>query len=352
MVDHVDVSAAALRRSVADLFDPKPAIYWLDLCLTGATGWLAFSLAVAVAPGSPAWVVWTLLAILALYRAAVFTHELVHIRKERLPGFRTAWNLICGVPLLAPSFMYDGVHQEHHFRSRYGTSRDGEYLPFGTPPRSRILVYFASHLLLPPLAVIRFGLLAPLSLLSQSWRRALLERASSLSIDPGYHRSVPDPVPASWARQEFACAAFVWAVAVSVVSGQLPLSVLMQYYVTLLGILLFNAIRTLAAHRYRNRDRTLSFSEQLADSINVTGGGLATVLLAPVGLRYHALHHLFPTMPYHSLGAAHRRLLEKLPAGSAYHETLRRNIPQALRELWRAASTINRAAQPEPPAAS
>ncbi len=39
----------------------------------------------------------------------------------------------------------------------------------------------------------------------------------------------------------------------------------------------------------------------------------------PVGLRYHALHHLFPFLPYHNLGKAHARLIARLPAGSPYH---------------------------------
>ena len=39
---------------------------------------------------------------------------------------------------------------------------------------------------------------------------------------------------------------------------------------------------------------------------------------APVGLRYHALHHLFPTLPYHNLKAAHEYLLVHLPPESPY----------------------------------
>jgi hypothetical protein len=37
----------------------------------------------------------------------------------------------------------------------------------------------------------------------------------------------------------------------------------------------------------------------------------------PLGLRYHALHHLFPSLPYHALGTAHRRLIVALPPDSA-----------------------------------
>src|SRR3546814_12815545 len=67
--------------------------------------------------------------MLALYRAASFIHELTHIRKGALPGFRFGWNLIVGIPLMIPSFMYEEVHTQHHARTRYGTASDPEYLP-------------------------------------------------------------------------------------------------------------------------------------------------------------------------------------------------------------------------------
>ncbi|MGZ3662757.1 MAG: fatty acid desaturase, partial [Bdellovibrionota bacterium] len=83
----------------------------------------------------------------------------------------------------------------------------------------------------------------------------------------------------------------------------------------------------------RNRQsKELSFTEQYEDSVNVEGPGIVMELIAPVGLRYHALHHLFPTMPYHNLGIAHRRLKAQLPADSIYHAA---NEPS----LWSAFAT-------------
>ena len=46
--------------------------------------------------------------------------------------------------------------------------------------------------------------------------------------------------------------------------------------------------------------------------------GVWGALWAPVGLRYHALHHLLPSMPYHSLGECHRRLRAHLGLQSTY----------------------------------
>lgn len=322
-----------MRREVSDLFEPDPKVYWLDFLTHGALGWTAF----VFAAGHAGWTTAILipLAAVALYRAVVFTHELVHVGRGRLPGFRFAWDALCGVPLLAPSFLYDGVHQEHHFRHHYGTPEDGEYLPFGHPPRRAIPLYIASHVLIPAAAVVRFGLIAPLSWLWPAIRKRVLQRMSSLSIDPRYVRTLPDVVPAAWRVQEAACTAFVWAVAAGLWTGWLPGRVAWVWYVVLTSILVLNGIRTLAAHRYANHEGTMTREEQLLDSVNIAGSSPLTPLLAPVGLRYHALHHLFPTMPYHRLGAAHRRLMRVLPPDAPYRSTVERGFAPVLADLWR-----------------
>ena len=64
-----------------------------------------------------------------LSQQGYFIHELTHIKKGAVKGFRFTWNLIVGVPLLVPSFMYEGVHNQHHAKTYYGTVDDPEYLP-------------------------------------------------------------------------------------------------------------------------------------------------------------------------------------------------------------------------------
>jgi len=329
------VPHAEMRRLVADCFDPDPRVYWLDFLANTLVGWAAFWLAVRL-PGAPT-LLFYLLAAATLYRAVIFTHELVHVRRDSLPGFRLAWNAACGVPLLAPAFLYDGVHQEHHFRHHYGTPEDGEYLPFGHPPRWMIPLYLLSHVLIPALAILRFGLIGPLSWAWPALRRRVLRRMSSLSIDPRYVRPLPASIPPDWRLQEAACAALVWGAGTALWLGWLPARVWWLWYAVVALILVLNGIRTLAAHRYANRGGTLSRDEQLLDSVNIAGRSPLTPLLAPVGLRYHALHHLFPTMPYHRLGAAHRRLMRALPADAAYRATVEPGFLAALADLWQRA---------------
>jgi fatty acid desaturase len=57
-------------------------------------------------------------------------------------------------------------------------------------------------------------------------------------------------------------------------------------------------------------------------------------LWAPLGQRYHALHHVFPSIPYHWLGVAHRRLMRQLPADNPYRKTVRKGLIKALIEMW------------------
>ena len=108
-------------------------------------------------PGRFCWTIrWLALAsavvaALALYRALLFIHELTHIHRDALPGFRLAWNLLVGIPLLTPSFMYEGVHTLHHARTRYGTVEDPEYLPLGLMKPWTLPMFLPIAVLLPPL---------------------------------------------------------------------------------------------------------------------------------------------------------------------------------------------------------
>jgi fatty acid desaturase len=100
-------------------------------------------------------------------------------------------------------------------------------------------------------------------------------------------------------------------------------------------VFVLNSLRTLAAHCYRYPGvRAVDFTDQFFDSVDVPGNPLVTSLWAPVGLRYHATHHLFPSMPYHALGAAHRRLARCLPDDARYLEVTRKSLWDALTRLW------------------
>jgi len=79
----------------------------------------------------------------------------------------------------------------------------------------------------------------------------------------------------------------------------------------------------------------LTLMEQFHDSVDVPGHPLLTEFWGPVGLRYHATHHLFPGMPYHNLGRAHRRLAAQLPDNEWFKQSTSPTMRAALANLWR-----------------
>jgi fatty acid desaturase len=330
-------AAASLTR---DLNTPKTWIYWTDMLGSALLGYAALFGAMLLqrswfAIGSG------IIAVLALYRAGSFIHELTHIKKGAVKGFRFTWNLIVGVPLMVPSFMYEGVHNQHHAKRYYGTVDDPEYLPLALMHPWTLPLFLIVAALAPIGMLIRFSLLAPLSLLSPKLRALVVGRYSGLQINPKFARPKPEGKFArDWAWQEAACS--IWAIALiaMAVTGVIPLRDFLIFLAVTSGVMFLNQVRTLVAHRWENDGEPMSVTGQFLDSVNVPPPATLPALWAPVGLRYHALHHLLPGVPYHALGEAHRRLCKDLDAGSVYHDSTHRHLSMLVIRL--AKSTIRR----------
>lgn len=329
---------------VRDLMTPNPWIYWIDFTVHITLGWTAFFIALL----SPLFSLWQIggfiVAVLALYRSAVFVHELAHLKKGTFQNFRLVWNALSGIPFMIPSFMYDGVHNDHHKPDVYGTRADGEYLPFAVRKPAEMITFVLLSFLIPPLLVFRFLILAPLSYLIPPLRKIVWERASSLTIDPTYRRAenaIRNDL--NWRQQELATFLFATTVTILAITDVIPYSLLILWYLVAVTVFTLNSLRTLAAHAYRNPgDRKMTLADQYLDSINIPGNFFTTPLWAPVGLRYHATHHLFMSMPYHNLGTAQRRLVSGLTDNTQYLKTVRNGLWDALQQIWRESSAANK----------
>jgi fatty acid desaturase len=326
----VGLSLAELHALVADLSLPRASIYWTDLLATCAVGYGSLWLSLTASAGPWTSALWLVFATCAVYRMTLFTHELAHVPGRQLRAFRVVWNLICGIPFLVPSFLYE-MHGAHHDRRSFASLEDGEYRAFTLAPRREALASVAGSLLALPLLVTRFLVLAPLSWLFPPLRRFVLTKLSALVIDERYVRPLPVRRPVRWLLQELACFAWCLLWLALAASHQVSIDLLLRGGLVLTGAVLMNSLRVLCAHRYRSTGESRSFLEQVLDSNNFPNG--IAWLWAPLGLRFHAVHHLFPTLPYHALGEAYRRIMRSLPVHSEFRQTYRQSFLSGLDEV-------------------
>ncbi len=323
-------TAAELTR---DLSEARAAIYWPDMLGSAGIGYAALAGAIVV---HTTWIAiaCAAVAVLALYRALLFIHEISHLHRNALPGFRTAWNALVGVPMLTPSFMYEGVHPLHHARTRYGTVDDPEYLPLALMKPWSLPAFVLIALLAPIGLVIRYAVLAPLGVIVPAVRKMNWERFSALAINPSFRRRpAEDDVRRRFAWLEACCC--VWAIVLLAsifVFGWRPFLIGLGVF-SAVGLL--NQLRTLVAHLWENEGEAMTVTAQYLDSVNVPPPAPLSALWAPVGLRYHALHHLMPSMPYHSLGEAHRRLRLHLDAGTTFWQASHKGMVPLLVRIAR-----------------
>lgn len=344
--------AADYRRRFASAFQPQPWKYWSDMLASAGLGWGFFGLSLYAPVGSVVYLGCSVVAILALLRAVLFIHELAHLKRRAIPGFETVWLILVGLPLMVPSIMYD-PHGDHHRRATFGTPDDPEYLPLAHAHPLGLVWFVVQVSIVPVLLAIRWGLIGPLAACLPPLRRFVIRHASSLVINPRYRRPLPSKQRRTrFAAQEAGAGVLVWGVALGWYLGWIPPAWLLQWFLTGAGILAVNQVRTLAAHRYTNQGLAVTTVDQVLDSITLRGRPLKvndddllikkrssftllTAAAAPVGLRYHALHHFLPTVPYHSLGALHRRLEAELDRDSPYWQTYQSGIVSAISALIR-----------------
>lgn len=346
LTGHRDLSLRECRGVIADLSRPNPWIYWIDFlvtfalgnyCLTRVRGGSLFVPHQGF-QGTFEQAFFFVLSCLLFYRAAMFIHEVVHHRSSgRLKMFRLVWNLLCGIPFLMPSFVYY-THIDHHRRKHFGTDRDGEYLPLEHQKLWQILFYLSWSFVIPLVAVFRFLILTPLAWVIPGFRGFVHRRCSSMVMDPTYIRPLPKKKTLRLIyAQEAAC--FLWCLGIAITGpvfldmSQIPF--LVHAYLMAVFIIMLNSIRTIGSHRFYSDGEQMTFVDQLLDSVNYPHRAWITELWGPVGTRFHALHHLFPSLPYHALPEAHRRLMATLPEDSPYRLTEERSLTSAIIDLLR-----------------
>ncbi len=340
-----DFSFSEARRLVGDLQKPNPVIYWVDFLMSTIVGHLAFHAMYFLPKWLPTGSLWLwpsmalayVVCVLLYMRSAMFIHELVHLPKQEFKGFRIAWNALFGIFALIPSFLYY-PHVDHHRRKHYGTDHDGEYLSLSHHGPWMIVGFVLQALVIPLLAVARFLIISPICWVVPKARPFFHRHASTMVVDPFYERSDFTPkLHRLILLQEALC--FIWLVWFfirgGIMRGETIDPIWFIAYAVGVSLVMLNEIRTLGAHRWTGTGEEMTFEEQLLDSVNYPHQPWISELWGPVGTRYHALHHLFPSLPYHNLGEAHRRLMAGLPEHSPYRLTVAPNLTGEIVALWK-----------------
>ena len=302
---------------VTERIAPRASIYWSDLLVSAGVGWGALG-AGAVAGDHRIAIGAFVIAALALYRASAFIHEIGHAPHGTMRAFTIVWNALVGIPLLVPSYLYRGVHRDHHDVTRFGTPADPEYVPLRRRPYLRIGALLAAAMALPLLLVARWSLVTAIAFTHSRARAVVDRRLSAMALNPAYRRRSPSrDERVTWRALEAMTTA--WAACLIVLFAHAKARhVVLALACVMSAIAVLNLLRTLASHDFTVDRASSTFDGQVLASKNVVGRPILTELWAPLGLRHHALHHLFPAIPYHALGEVQRLLQAALGESALY----------------------------------
>lgn len=296
-------------------------IFWLDLWVTAIFFWCFFILSFRT---SSILVTGLLLFIASifLYRGLAFSHEIVH-HPAQLKWFRWVWDLLFGVVSFYPSYLYQS-HLDHHKAEQYGTLNDPEYILLAD--KKKTLKFLAATVFLPIALIVR-TLLFPISMVSRKFDQLFQNKLHHFTINLQYQpKPFNDTIKKKICLESSACSFILYGYLVLLMLGVVSFQIAIYWYVVVLLALILNQIRFLfCTHHYTNiSSKTLS--EQIADSVNYDSNSLLAIVIAPVGLRYHALHHLFPGIPYHSLKKIHHALQNNCKDSQVYQSTIKRQM--------------------------
>lgn len=311
----------AISEAPINYFAVKPHRYWFDFFLSLVLAYSASTIFLLAPLGSLMQIAAFPFAVFWLYRLGSLVHEVCHLGQHEMRGFKVTWNLLVGVMTFTPSPFFTRHHRDHHSQRFYGTPEDPEYVANVLESGSwRSAAIYALHVLVFPIMVFLRFLLAPLSYLHPKLRELVLTRASSLTLNFDYRRKLNAFDRRSIAIMEMLCFVRAAMIPLTVYIGLAPLSRIPLLYLLGLTTLVLNQMRQLADHHFEGEGAQVDVEAHVLDSCNFTGNDLLTRLFFPFSIRYHALHHLFPSLPYHNLQSAHNHLVKILPANSPYRE--------------------------------
>lgn len=309
----------SIRTADTDFFRVSPARYWADFLLSLFAAYCAAAAYLTLPFGSWLQLLAFPMAAFWLYRLGSLIHEVCHLGQHEMTVFKGAWNLLAGVMTLTPSPFFTRHHRDHHSQRFYGTPEDPEYVAncLESGNAASLLGYTVYVLVFPLLVFLRF-LLVPLTFIDPRVREWTLKRASSLTFNRLYERKLTPADRRAIFVAEIPCFLRASMIPLLVVFGFNHWTRIPMLYLLAVATVLLNQLRQLADHHFEGDGSRVDLADHIMDSCNFTRNDPLTLLFFPFSIRYHALHHLFPSLPYHNLKKAHAHLVDTLPADSPY----------------------------------
>ena len=318
-VDWVRATRLVLKNADRNFHLVRPWIYWRDMFFSTTIAYASAAVFLTAPAFTALQIISFLVAVFWLYRAGSLIHEVAHLGGHEMKSFKISWNLLVGVPTLAPSTFFTNHHRDHHTQRIYGTPLDPEYL-INICSRGNLFnlaFYFLVVALFPLLVFLRF-LLAPLSFITPQIRDYVLRNLSSFTFNRRYKRSISRIDRKAFASLELLCFVRALCIPAAVLLEFAPWTRMFQLYLLGAAVVTLNQLRQLADHHFEGDGGQMNMSDHIVDSCNYTSHDPLTWLFFPFAIQYHALHHLFPSLPYHNLASAHTYLMQTLSADSPY----------------------------------
>lgn len=282
-----------------DYFIPRPAIYYRDFCFYLALFIVGF--AWGLNASWPMVILPWLLATFGLHRAGLFCHEIVHIKDDKLRGFRALYTWTVALIVMVPPLRFQLPHLAHHRLGIFGTPEDPQYpLVRGNP------FAMAMVLLVIPFVVPFTNLLMTVTAALGAFRvEAALDRWATEKLGFSLSSTLTPEQQAEVTRHaRVTLALFIAAIIF------FPAALPFYYAVLVLGWALLTA-RIPLEHELERLAETSGREDQMIDSFTIESP--LALIVQPVGFRFHTAHHMYPGVPYHNLPALHEELKRTIP---------------------------------------